>query len=76
MVTAAPGRLINRARSLVVGEEATFVALPAKTGAQAIAEIARPGWGMKRGRMSFEQPVARLMTPDAVEGRKVTAETV
>lgn len=66
MVTAAPGRLINRPRSLAVGEEATFIALPAETGAQAVAEIARPSWGMKRGRLSFEQPAARLLVPAAM----------
>jgi cytosine deaminase len=76
MVTTAPGRLINRTRSLAVGEEATFVALPAETGAQAVAEIARPSWGMKRGRMSFEQPAARLLTPGAIYAAEAEAEPV
>ncbi|WP_298819565.1 amidohydrolase family protein [uncultured Roseibium sp.] len=76
MVTTAPMQLISRSRSLVVGEEATFVALPAETGAQAIAEIARPSWGMKMGRFSFEQPAARLLTPETVQGHEVETETV
>ncbi|WP_428687614.1 amidohydrolase family protein [Roseibium sp.] len=63
MVTSSPGRLINRVRKIAVGEEATFVALPVASGGQAIAEIARPVWGMKRGRMSFEQPRARIFAP-------------
>ncbi|MEM5585650.1 amidohydrolase family protein [Roseibium sp. AS2] len=76
MITAAPGRLINRSRVLAVGEEATFVAVPAETGAQAIAEIARPVWGMKRGRMSFEQPAARLLEPDVVRALGGATATV
>lgn len=63
MVTSQPGRLVNKVQKFAVGEEATFVALPVASGGQAIAEIARPVWGMKRGRMSFEQPRARLCVP-------------
>jgi cytosine deaminase len=75
MVTSAPGRLINRSRSLAVSEEATFVALPAETGAQAVAEIVRPSWGMKRGRLSFEQPAARLLAPDTRQASGFKVET-
>ncbi|CTQ53327.1 Cytosine deaminase [Roseibium album] len=66
MITSAAGQLIGKEQILAIGEEATFVALPAETGAQAIAEIARPTWGMKRGRLSFEQPAARLLSPGTV----------
>ncbi|TYC60648.1 amidohydrolase family protein [Rhodobacterales bacterium] len=63
MVTSAPRRLIGPGRRLEVGAEATFIALPATSGQQAVAEITRPAWGMKRGRMSFEQPAAKLYSP-------------
>lgn len=63
MVTAAPRGLIGQARRIAVGEEATFVALTAGSGSQAVAEIARPAWGMKRGRLSFECPEAKLFAP-------------
>ncbi|AXS41534.1 amidohydrolase family protein [Breoghania sp. L-A4] len=63
MVTDAPRRLIDMARRIAVGEEATFVALPATSGGQVVAEIVRPLWGMKRGRMTFEQAPARLFAP-------------
>jgi len=63
MVSSSPARLINRARKITEGEEATFVALPVASGSQAIAEITRPIWGMKRGRLSFEQPRARIFAP-------------
>jgi len=63
MVTSAPRRLINQERSIAAGEEATFVALPAASGMQVVSEIVRPLWGMKRGRMSFEQAPARIFAP-------------
>ncbi len=63
MISSSPGRLISRARKIAVGEEATFVALPVASGSHAIAEITRPIWGMKRGRLSFEQPRARIFAP-------------
>ncbi len=63
MVSDAPRRLIDRARTIAVGEEATFVALPATSGGQVVAEIARPLWAMKRGRMTFEQAPAQLFAP-------------
>jgi cytosine deaminase len=63
MVTSSPAGLISQQRSIAVGEEATFVALPASSGCQVVAEIVRPRWGMKQGRMTFEQAPARLFTP-------------
>jgi len=63
MVTSAPRGLIGLDRKIAVGEEATFVALAAESGSQAVAEIVRPAWGMKRGRLSFECPEAKLFAP-------------
>ncbi|MBD8875819.1 amidohydrolase family protein [Roseibium polysiphoniae] len=63
MVTDIPRRLINQSRRIAVGEAATFVALPALTGGQAVAEIARPLWGFKDGKMTFEQAPAELFQP-------------
>jgi cytosine deaminase len=61
MVTAAPRRLINKARRIEVGAEATFVALPALSGNQVVSEIIRPVWGMKNGKFTFEQAPAKLL---------------
>lgn len=63
MVTGLPARLIGGHRRIAIGEEATFVALAARDGMQVVSEIVRPLWGMKRGRMSFEQPAAQLHSP-------------
>ncbi|MEP2437728.1 MAG: amidohydrolase, partial [Roseibium sp.] len=63
MVSDIPRRLINQSRRIAVGEAATFVALPALTGGQAVAEIARPLWGFKDGKMTFEQAPSKLFEP-------------
>ena len=66
MVTVEPDRLIRRNARIEVGAKATFIALPVRDGAQAVAEIARPLWGMKEGRVSFVQPDAQLHFPGGV----------
>ncbi|WP_417711562.1 amidohydrolase family protein [Roseibium aggregatum] len=63
MVTAAPRRLINKTHRIEVGQDATFVALPASSGNQIVSEIIRPVWGMKNGKFTFEQAPARLLEP-------------
>jgi cytosine/creatinine deaminase len=63
MVTDAPRGLINRNTRIAVGEPATFIALPAHGGDQVVAEILRPLWGVKDGRVTFEQVPARLYPP-------------
>ncbi|WP_299820785.1 amidohydrolase family protein [uncultured Roseibium sp.] len=68
MVTSAPRRLINHERGIEVGEEATFVALPADCGMQVVSEIVRPLWGMKSGRMTFEHAPARIFAPGSLDG--------
>lgn len=63
MVSSAPRHLMGMSRQIAVGQEATFIALPARSTGQVVAEILRPLWGMKAGRISFEQPVARIYPP-------------
>lgn len=65
MVTASPRRLLNLNQQILVGQDATFVALDARWGSQVVAEIIKPMWGMKRGRKTFEQTPARIFEPDA-----------
>lgn len=64
MIADAPAKLLGRARKIEVGAPATFIVLPARSRAQSVAEISRPIWGMKNGRVSFEHPEPRLATPD------------
>jgi cytosine/creatinine deaminase len=40
-----------------------MVLLPCASGVAAVAEISRPVWGMKAGRMTFEAPRPRLCRP-------------
>ncbi|WP_417810435.1 amidohydrolase family protein [Thalassospira alkalitolerans] len=63
MVTDHPAKLLGRSNAITVGGTATFIALPASNRAQVIAEIARPIWGMKDGKVTFEYPAARLLRP-------------
>ncbi|WP_417813245.1 amidohydrolase family protein [Thalassospira alkalitolerans] len=63
MVTDHPAKLLGRSNAITVGGAATFIALPASNRAQVIAEIARPIWGMKDGKVTFEYPAARLLRP-------------
>ncbi len=46
---------------IAVGHQADLVALDCVDAAGAIAELAQPLWGMKRGRPSFIHPAARLL---------------
>ena len=63
MISDAPARLIGRESTIAVGGPATFILLPARSRGQAVAEIARPTWGMKDGRVTFSQPAAELFRP-------------
>lgn len=63
MVTADPYRLLGRAPGIETGQPADLVLLPVESGHAAVAEIARPLWGLKAGRMSFERPAERLFPP-------------
>ncbi|OSQ46908.1 amidohydrolase family protein [Thalassospira alkalitolerans] len=63
MVTDHPAKLLGRSNAITVGGAATFIALPASNRAQVVSEIARPIWGMKDGKVTFEYPAARLLRP-------------
>ena len=63
MVTEAPRRLLGRDPVIAPGTVADLVLLPSESDAMAVAEIARPLWGMKAGRLSFERPAERLFPP-------------
>ena len=64
MVTEAPFRLLGRDPVLREGASATMVALPCQTPASAVAEISRPVWGLRAGRLTFEAPRPRLFAPN------------
>jgi cytosine deaminase len=48
---------------LFQGSSADIVCLDAYSTAQAVAEIAQPLWGLKRGRRTFERPAVELFVP-------------
>jgi cytosine deaminase len=62
MVTTLPARLMNlRDYGIVVGNPADLVVLDCSDRATAMAELARPLFGMKNGRRTFISPPARLL---------------
>ena len=62
MVTALPARLMNlRNYGVAIGNPADLVVLDCNDRAQAVAEIARPLFGMKHGRRTFVCPPPRLL---------------
>jgi len=63
MISTDPFRLLGKEARIGVGCEADLVLLPCRTGADAVAEISRPVWGMKAGVMTFEAPQPRLLPP-------------
>ena len=63
MITGAPSRLLGRDPAIRVGDPADLVLLPCDSPMTAVAEIARPLWGLKAGRLTFEAPQPRLLRP-------------
>lgn len=64
MITAMSAKLLNLADyGIAVGRPADMIVLPAETRAQAIAELAPPLFGVKRGRPTFTRPAATLYRP-------------
>ena len=62
MVTTLPAKLMNlRDYGIAVGNPADLVVLDCVDRAGAVAEIARPLFGMKNGRRTFVCPPARLL---------------
>ena len=51
--------------NIEVGNSADIVVLDCADSVSAVAELAPPLFGMKRGRMSFTRPVGTLIRPDA-----------
>ena len=66
MVTALPARLMNLTDyGIVVGNPADLVVLDCLSSKAAVAELAQPLLGMKRGRISFSRAAAVINWPAA-----------
>jgi cytosine deaminase len=64
MITGAAAKLMNLdGYGVAVGNPADLIVLPCASGRAAVAEIARPLWGIKRGRRTFFNPPGQLMAP-------------
>jgi cytosine deaminase len=64
MVTARPARLLRLPdHGLAVGKSADLVVLDAPTPEAAVAQLAAPLWGFKRGRMTFTRERPKLLRP-------------
>jgi cytosine deaminase len=62
MVTKLPAKIMNlKDYGIVVGNPADLVVLDCSDPTSAIAELARPLFGLKRGRQTFICPPARLL---------------
>jgi cytosine/creatinine deaminase len=71
MVTALPAKLMNlRDYGLAVGNPADLVVLDCDDRIAAIAEIARPLFGIKNGRRTFICPPAKLLNEDRAKPRR------
>jgi cytosine deaminase len=64
MVTEAAAGIVGRDNAIGIGTPATLIALPAADKAKVVAEITRPSFGMKNGRMTFHQPAPELYGPN------------
>jgi len=64
MVTTLPARLMNAPDyGIKVGHPADLVVLDSSDGAAAVAELAQPLFGLKRGRRSFTHAAATIHRP-------------
>jgi cytosine deaminase len=64
MITSRSARLLRLERyGLRAGDQADLVVLDAPDRASAVAELAIPLMGFKRGRQTFERAPARLLSP-------------
>jgi cytosine/creatinine deaminase len=64
MITTSSARLMRlQDYGIEEGHPTDLVALDAATPAEAIATIAQPLWGMKKGRLSFRRARAELFAP-------------
>jgi cytosine/creatinine deaminase len=64
LVTTAPAKLMNLPDyGIAVGNPADIVVLDCTNEAAAVAELASPMLGFKRGRLTFERPAATINWP-------------
>ena len=64
MITSTAARLMRlKDYGIKIGGPADLVALNAANPAEAVASLAQPIWGVKRGRLSFDRPLPRLHHP-------------
>src|SRR6266545_5748 len=64
MITTLPAQLMNAADyGVAVGHPADLVVLDSRDPAMAVAELAQPSFGLKRGRRSFSRAAATLHHP-------------
>jgi cytosine/creatinine deaminase len=72
MVTTLPARLMNLADyGIAVGNPADIVVLDCADPVSAVAELAQPVLGMKRGRISFWHEAATINRPDGMPASTV-----
>jgi cytosine deaminase len=64
MVTKRPAQLLRREDyGIEVGKSADLVVLDCKSSEEAVAELAVPLYGFKRGRLSFSRKPVELFRP-------------
>jgi cytosine deaminase len=64
MITTLPARLMNAAHyGVTVGHSADLVVVDSRDPALAVAEVAQPLFGLKRGRRSFTHAAATIHRP-------------
>jgi cytosine deaminase len=64
MITGGAARLMRlEDYGVAIGAPADLVALNASDPAEAVATLAQPIWGVKRGRLSFSRPLPELHRP-------------
>jgi cytosine/creatinine deaminase len=64
MITASAARLMNlKDYGIAPGRPADLIVLPGASAHAAVAQLARPLWGLKRGRRAFVREPGRLLGP-------------
>jgi len=61
MIVNDPFRLLGKDPTITKGSSADLVLLPTQNASSSVAEIARPLWGMRGGKMTFDAPAPRLL---------------
>lgn len=61
MIVNDPFHLLGKDPSITTGTAADLVLLPTSSASSSVAEIARPLWGMRGGKMTFDAPAPRLL---------------